>query len=299
MLRIVLTVLALGAPALAAGGGDGVASRVLEAVQAARGEAGAAALDRRADLDAVARAHAEYVASLPHPERLSAGRSVGDDLHRAGIDYRSASLHLDLNRGYPDPAEGFVKSWSAYDMGWSAALSARPDAVGIATARADDGWVVLAVVLLEEERPRPAPVPADLETRTVEAINAARRDHGLVALEVNPVLADVARAHSRDMIRRHYFDHVAPDGIVAEDRVRRSGLEFSRVGENLHRNAGFDDPVSTAVRSWLNSEDHKELLLFPGFRETGVGVAVDDQGTVFFTQLFLTPPVRPGAGPAE
>jgi uncharacterized protein YkwD len=299
MLRIVLTMLAVGGPVLAGGAEDHVASRVLGAVQSARQEAGAAPLVRRADLDAAARARAEQVASLPHPKRLSAGTSVGDDLNRAGIAFRRASLHLDLNRGYHDPAEGFVKSWYGYREAWSSALSTDYDAVGIAATKADDGWVVLAAVLLEEERPRPAPVPADLEARTVEAINEIRREHGLTALEVNPVLAEVARAHSQDMIRRSYFDHVAPDGIEAEDRIRRRGLEFGQVGENLHRNAGFDDAVSTAVRSWLASDGHSELLLSPVFRETGVGVAVDEEQTVYFTQLFLAAPVRPGAGRTE
>lgn len=299
MLRIALAMLAVGGPVLAAGPEDGVASRVLGAVQFARQEAGAAPLVRRADLDAVARARAEHVASLPHPQRLSSGKPVGDDLGRAGIAFRRANLHLDLNRGYHDPAEGFVKSWYGYRDAWSSALSTDYDAVGIAATKADDGWVVLAAVLLEEERPRPAPVPADLEARTVEAINAVRREHGLVALEVNPVLTEVARAHSQDMIRRRYFDHVAPDGITAEDRIRRRGLEFAQVGENLHKNGGFDDAVSTAVRAWSRSEGHSELLLGAAFRETGVGVAVDDEGTVFFTQLFLAPPVRPAAGHNE
>jgi uncharacterized protein YkwD len=299
MLRIVLMMLVAGGAALAAGPEDGVASRVLEAVQSARQETGAAPLVRRADLDGLALAHAEHVASLPHSKRLSASSPVGDDLRRAGIAFRRASLHLDLNRGYPDPADGFVKSWHGYDAAWSSALSAGHDAVGIAATKADDGWVILAVVLLESERPRPAPVPADIAARTVEATNEARRDHGLAALEVNQVLADVARAHSQDMIRRHYFDHAAPDGVVPEDRIRRAGLEFSRVGENLHKNAGFENAVSTAVRSWLQSEGHRELLLAPAFREIGVGVAVDEEGTIYFTQLFLTPPLRPGAGQAQ
>jgi uncharacterized protein YkwD len=300
MKRIVATALAAaGLPALAAGFEIGIADRVIEAVQSARREAGVAPLDRRADLDGLALARARHVASLPHRERLTAGGAIGEDLRRAGVAYRRASLHLDLNRGYPDPAHGFVRSWSAYGASWESALSADYDAVGIAAARADDGWVVLAAVLLEDEPPRPVPVPADLEALTVEAVNEARRAHGRTALAVNPLLAEVARAHSLDMVRRRYFDHVAPDGIGAPDRLRRHGLEFSRVGENLHRNAGYEDAVATAVRSWLGSHDHRELLLAPEFWETGVGVAVGEGETVYFTQLFLAPPIGPAAGPPE
>jgi uncharacterized protein YkwD len=300
MKRIVAAALAAaGFPVLAAGFEIGVADRVIEAVQTSRREAGVTPLDRRADLDGLARARAEHVASLPHRDRLTAGGPVGEDLRRAGIGYRRASLHLDLNRGYHDPAHGFVKSWSGYEESWGSALSADYDAVGIAAARADDGWIVLAAVLLEDAPPRSTPVPADLEALTVEAVNEARRVHGRADLEINPELAEVARAHSLDMVRRRYFDHVAPDGIGTRDRLRRRGLDFRRMGENLHRNAGSADAVATAVRSWLRSRDHRELLLAPEFRETGVGVAVGEGETVYFTQLFLAPPARPAAGPTE
>jgi uncharacterized protein YkwD len=169
----------------------------------------------------------------------------------------------------------------------------------MATARAEDGWIVLAVILLEPPRPRPAPVPAEIEAGTVEAINAIRTARDLVALELDPALTDVARAHSRDMIRRGYFDHDAPDGNAAADRVRQSGLPFDRVGENLHRSNGAKDPVGTAVRSWMDSPGHRALVLEPAFRTTGVGVAVDDDGTVYFTQLFLAPDPRPVPGPGR
>jgi uncharacterized protein YkwD len=294
MLIALWAVGSLAVPAVGA-----IAERVIAAVQTARQEAGVAPLVRRADLDALARERARQVAALPHARRLAEGGPIGEEIRSEGIAFHRASLHLDLNRGYPDPAVGFVRSWSRYEASWSSARSAGFDAVGIATARADDGWIVLAAILLDEERPRPAPVPADLEARALVAINDVRIDRGRVALDVNPALAGAARAHSNDMIRRGYFDHVAPDGITAQDRVRRIGLEFSRVGENLHRNAGFDNAVATAVRSWIESDEHRKLLLLPDFRETGVGVAVDDDGTVYFTQLFLAPPARPGADSGE
>ena len=60
--------------------------------------------------------------------------------------------------------------------------------------------------------------------------------------------------------------------------------------EDLHKSFGVDDPVATAIESWLNSPEHRELLLSPLFLETGVGVAVDERGAIYFTQLFLTRP---------
>jgi uncharacterized protein YkwD len=263
----------------------------MDAVRAARREAGSPPLERRAELDRVARERARQVAALPHDGRLRTSGGVGDDLDRASIDYRRVSLHLDMNRGYSDPALGFVKSWSGYDESWETALSAGYDHVGIAGVRADDGWIVLVAVLVESAPPRPPPaVPVELEALAVEAVNDERRARGLTALEIDPRLGEVARAHSRDMARRGYFSHVAPDGTNVQQRVRRHGLDFVRVGENLHKSVNYEDPVAVAVRSWLASPHHRELLLSPDFRLTGMGVALNDDGVVHFTQLFLTPP---------
>jgi uncharacterized protein YkwD len=276
-----------------------MAEQVLESLQAARRQAGVEPLVRRADLDAVARSRAERVAALPHRDRLNAAGPISDDLRQAGIDFRRVSLHLDLNRGYVDPAQAFVETWSAYESSWASALSGDFDGVGGATARADDGWIVLAVVLLEGQTFRPDPIPDELEARIVTAINEVRLSRGRVALEVDPVLVDAARSHSRDMVRRRYFDHVAPDGVDLQERIRRRGLDYGRVGENLHKNSGVADPVATAVQSWMESPGHRKLLLATGFRRTGVGVALDGTGTVYFTQVFLAPPAGSGAGRAE
>jgi uncharacterized protein YkwD len=268
-----------------------VAERVMEAVQAARREAGSPPLERRAELDRVARERARRTAALPHDQRLHASEGVGEELDRAEIDYRRVSLHLDMNRGYSDPVRGFVMSWSGYGESWGVLLSGGYDQVGIAGARADDGWIVLAAVLVESAPRRPPPaVPGELEARAVEAVNAERRARGLTALEIDPRLGEVARAHSRDMARKGYFSHVAPDGTNVQQRVRRRGLDFVRVGENLHKSVNYEDPVTVAVRSWLESPHHRELMLSPDFRLAGMGVAVNDAGVVHFTQVFLTQP---------
>jgi len=281
----------IGLVAMAGNAPRDVAERVMGAVQAARREAGSPPLERRADLDRVARERARQVAALPHDQRLRTSGGVGDDLDRAGIDYRRVSLHLDMNRGYSDPALGFVRSWSGYDDSWEAARSGGYDHAGIAGARADDGWIVLVAVLVESAPPRPPPaLPVELEARAFEAVNDERRARGLTALEIDPRLGEVARAHSRDMARKGYFSHVAPDGTTVRQRVRRGGVDFVRVGENLHKSVNYEDPVEVAVRSWLESPHHRELLLSPDFRLTGMGVALNDDGVVHFTQLFLAPP---------
>ncbi len=274
----------------------GVAERVLDAIQQARSRQGVAELVRRADLDSVARSHAEHIAGLTHRDRLAAREDFGGDLEQLGIFYRRVSWHLDLNRGYADPAAQFADGWSSYAPAWSAAVNTSHDRVGIATARAADGWLVLVAVLIEERTPPPEPVPGDLESQTLAAVNAARLERGIAPLALDRKLGDVARSHSLDMIRRRFFGHESPDGLGPAERLLDHGIRYSRVAENVHRSRGADDPVATAVEAWLASPGHRELLLSAEFAESAVGVAVAGDGTIHFTQLFLARPVMDDSG---
>ena len=266
-----------------------MAQRVLQAVQSARQEIGVDPLVRRDELDSVARDHAEHVAGLPQAKRLTASENFAPTLNTVGIEVRRVSSHLDFNRGYDDPAAAFIDSWSGYEPGWSAAMSEHYDQVGIASVRADDGWNVLVGILIEERVPRPEPVPAEIEEQTLAAVNAVRRERKLAPLGRDPVLSEVARAHSRDMMRRRFFDHTSPDGSTVENRVQARGVKYGRVGENVHRSQGMDDPVGTAVDAWLTSRGHRELMLSTKFDRTGIGVAVDAEGMFYFTQVFVGP----------
>ncbi len=266
-------------------------AHVLRSLQTARDRAGLAPLARRPDLDRVARERAAKLAAMPHRRRLSRkGETIGQELSRVGIVYRRVALHVDLNRGYDEPSSDFLTGWRGYEQSWELVLSPEFEAIGLAVVRAADKWVVLVAVLLGEPPPIVETDLFALETATVAAANRERVRRGLHELSVHPSLTELARDYSRDMARREYFDHRSPAGDNVQDRVRQRGLVYRRIGENLHKSFGVDDPVATAIESWLNSPEHRELLLSPLFLETGVGVAVDDEGAIYFTQLFLTRP---------
>lgn len=277
---------------------DRLADRVHEYLQVWRLDAGVPELPRRGDLDAVARSRAERIADLPHRRRLSLGETIETGLGAAGIKlYRRAAVHLDMVRGYADPAAGFLKSWKGYAPAWDKAMDPRFSAVGVGTHQAADDWIILVAVFLED-----LPGVDDLralEDSTRRAVNEIRREHGLVELADYPALADVARAHSEDMAGRDYFRHRSPEGRQAQHRVKAAGLEFRRLAENIQKSRGYDDPAEEAVEGWMNSRGHREAILEPDFRETGVGVAVAEDGTIYFTQLFLRRPVARGAAAAE
>lgn len=66
------------------------------------------------------------------------------------------------------------------------------------------------------------------------------------------------------MLRADYFGHLG--------EIRASG-RFSTLGETLAWHAGRRAEVSRTVRGWMQSPPHQALILHPGFRWLGAGMA--------------------------
>lgn len=240
-------------------------------------------------LDRVAGERARAVAALPFDERMSPTGSIQSLVQRAGIRrYRTVAEHIEVQSGYPDPARATMQRWRKYGEDWSHVMDPTEVRLGVAATRSTDGMIAFVAVLLAEAPPPPD--PAALEADAEDAINRARVEHGLAKLIRSPELAAVARAHSEDMAKHHYFDHQAPEGGGPSDRVKSAKIRYERMAENIAVNLGADDPVDVAVQGWLASKHHRENILNGAFLLTGVGIAESEDGELYFTQLFLTPP---------
>lgn len=131
---------------------------------------------------------------------------------------------------------------------------------------------------------------ARLEAALHEAVNAVRRREGLIPLERDATVDRVARAHSRDMAARGYFAHETPEGLTPPDRLARGGVAgISLAGENVGLTSR-GDPNQEIVTGWLASPVHRQNLLAPMFNRTGVGIARAADGTLYYTQLYVTVP---------
>ncbi len=138
------------------------------------------------------------------------------------------------------------------------------------------------------DRDAPRDVRA-MEREVREAINAIRRKEGLRALAAAPELDRIARAHSEFQARVKLSGHLDADGRGPADRARKNGIRYRALAENVAMNHGYDEPVHVAVDGWMESPGHRRNILDPRFAQTGVGVAVADDGSIYFTQPFLDP----------
>jgi serine/threonine protein kinase len=133
----------------------------------------------------------------------------------------------------------------------------------------------------------PVSAPDDAQ-RLLTLINEERRKRGLGPLSSDGELSKVAEQHAQNMARGGYLSHVDRDGHDLKARAQLLGLRgWKTLGENIAYNQGYNDPTGFAFERWMASEKHRENILSKDYTAAGVGIARADDGTTYFTQIFM------------
>ncbi len=64
------------------------------------------------------------------------------------------------------------------------------------------------------------------------------------------------------------------------------GLDIKGAAENVAFNKGFDDPAAQACEGWFASPGH-ETNIVGDYTHAAIGIAEKDDGTIYFTQIFI------------
>ncbi len=113
------------------------------------------------------------------------------------------------------------------------------------------------------------------ELEFFDKINDARVRHGRSRLQLDPELSWVANRHSYDMRRLQRLYH------TREDKLRERVTNWAILGENV----GWGGSVDSLHRAFMESADHRQIVLYKEFNYVGVGV-VHDEGVIWVTILF-------------
>ena len=132
-----------------------------------------------------------------------------------------------------------------------------------------------------------------LEERAHELINSARAEQGLTGVDLDEQARAIARAHSADMANGSFITNAVLVGSYeyCATWVHQSWIYDSYEAQgsvHIPRNWRTPEELALAVvDGWMNStEGHREAILDPAFRKAGVGIAISDDGQIFFTQIF-------------
>jgi uncharacterized protein YkwD len=129
--------------------------------------------------------------------------------------------------------------------------------------------------------------------RLFALLNEARKVARVPRLKDHPGLSEVATAHSRDMVESGFFGHVSPVNGDAASRVRRKGLGFLLIAENLGRGSNADEVHAML----LDSPGHRGNALDPNLDYVGIGVVIDKQAGL--SQIVATEEFGGGSKPVD
>ncbi|WP_084246912.1 CAP domain-containing protein [Rummeliibacillus stabekisii] len=122
---------------------------------------------------------------------------------------------------------------------------------------------------------------SQFEKQVITLTNAERAKEGLPALQADTKLMGSAKAKSKDMADKNYFDHTSPTYGSPFDQMKSLGITYKSAGENIAKGQKTPEEV---VKAWMNSEGHRANIMNKNY--THIGVGYDEKGNVW-TQQFI------------
>lgn len=123
---------------------------------------------------------------------------------------------------------------------------------------------------------------ATIQNAVLFYINEYRQQHGLSKLTMDNHIVIQAKQHSEDMANhRMPFGHKDFGKRIAKIRtqIKNTGGGAENVAYNYKS-------AQEVVRQWLRSPGHKRNIV-GHYNLTGIGVARDKQGKLYYTQIFI------------
>jgi len=125
-----------------------------------------------------------------------------------------------------------------------------------------------------------------VESEAIYQLNRIREDAGIAAtVIVCTSLNAAASGHSDDMRNKGYLKDTAPDGSTVRTRSCSAGYQpgcadATSMGELVA--SGVDDGKGV-IDEWATNPDAKAVMLNPAFVAAGIGRAVSDDETSWWT----------------
>lgn len=127
---------------------------------------------------------------------------------------------------------------------------------------------------------KPMNISSDEQT-LFDAVNKARKEEGLKALQFDAQLVTVARLKAKDMKDNNYFSHTSKYYGTPFDMMKKYGIKFSTAGENIAGNQSGEK----VVKAWL--KENSNNIYNDKFTHTGIGIVDSPTYGKLFVQLFI------------
>ena len=146
-----------------------------------------------------------------------------------------------------------------------------------------------------------------LEEEVHRLINIERTNNGLTLLSLDSKLANIARAHSQDIVARNFFAHDNPDGQDPTARATAAGYSCYKnygsyytngIAENIAETPIYSDVIGCGsttslgslakciVDRWMSSSGHRQNILTSTYSKEGIGIAYSSDNKAYTTEDF-------------
>jgi uncharacterized protein YkwD len=134
----------------------------------------------------------------------------------------------------------------------------------------------------------PAETASSIEDQIFALTNQAREANDLGTLTLDEQLTEAAQIQANAMAALDVLNHTLPEmpQPTLASRLQFAGYDYSWAAENIAFGATSG---SSVFALWMSSPPHEENILSPIATATGIGVATDSQGAIYFCQVFGAP----------
>ena len=123
---------------------------------------------------------------------------------------------------------------------------------------------------------------AAFASEVIRLTNVERASNGASSLSQTSALTKTAYTRANEIIRS--FSHTRPDGRSCFTAFEENGVSYYTAGENIAMGQYTPDEV---VQAWMDSPGHRANILSTKFTSLGVGVTMDGNGTLYWSQSFI------------
>lgn len=127
-------------------------------------------------------------------------------------------------------------------------------------------------------------VDRTIERQIFELTNLQRVKHQVSELQGDYSLSTFARKHSEFLALENNLKEEATKEESLSNRLKKASIEHKKAGENTAFN--YVDAIE-AVHGWMNSSDHRKVMLDKDFTHLGTGAYNN-----YFAQTFIKVPVE-------
>lgn len=127
------------------------------------------------------------------------------------------------------------------------------------------------ISIAQDEVERDTYCAGEAEFEMLQRINQLREDNDLEPLQLSQPLGIAAQIKADDMADQDYLAHESPDGQNPRELLHEVGYTYNTaIGENI---AAGQKGAEATFEQWLNSPEHREIMLGEAFTAVGIGRA--------------------------